>query len=318
MLPIDYPWILGSTKPDPSPYIFMPGKPDAEIEITPELVRELVAGQFPKLADESIVEQTSGWDNVIYRLGLQYLVRLPRRALGGKHAIHEQEFLPKLAPVLPLPIPSPVAIGQPTKDYPWHWSIVQRFRGETLDLAELVPGQAAKFGTFLKTLHRQDPSGVPDNPYRGGFLHDRIPWFEERWDRLTDAGEPSASEGYLRFIQEALATPYPDQTHLLHGDLHPWNLLAADGKLTAVLDWGDLTEGDIATDIASAWLLFDEPAERAAFFSTYQVPDEATLRRARGWAVTLAAVFLDTGLTNGVPGATQVGRDTLRRLTEDL
>ena len=293
----------------------MPGKPDAEIDITPELVRELVAGQFPKLADESIVEQTSGWDNTLFRLGLQYLFRLPRRVLGATHALHEHEFLPRLAPLLPIPIPAPIALGQPTSNYPWHWSIVQRFLGETLDLAELAPGEAAKFGIFLKTLHQQDASGAPENPYRGGYLHDRIPWFEERWERLAQAGDPSINDGYLRFVQEALATPYPDQTHLIHGDLHPWNLLAADSKLSAVLDWGDLTEGDIATDLACAWFLFEEPSERASFFAAYQVPSEATLRRARGWAVTFAALFLDTGF--GVPGATQVGRDTLRRLTED-
>ena len=169
----------------------MLGKPDAEIEITPDLVRELVSVQFPKLAEESIVEQDSGWDNCIYRLGLHYLVRLPRRLIGAKHFIHEQAFLPKLAPVLPLPIPAPIAVGQPTKNYPWQWSIVPRFKGETLDLAELAPGEAAKFGIFLKTLHRQDPTGAPENPFRGGFLHDRIPWFEERWERLAKAGEPS-------------------------------------------------------------------------------------------------------------------------------
>lgn len=289
--------------------------PEQEVEITPQLLQALVEDQLPKFAEESIVRQGAGWDNELYRLGLHHLIRIPRRKLGADHVEHESTFLPRLAPKLPLPIPVPIFVGQPGHGYPWNWTVIERFRGETVDESPLVPGQAGKLAQFLKTLHQQDPTGAPDNPFRGGYLHDRTPWFEERWERLVQAREEVATDQVFQYWRDAVGAVPAQEESLIHGDLHPYNLLAKDGEISAILDWGDLTAGDIATDLACAWLLFNHHSEIEAFFREYAVPDKATYLRARGWAIHFATIFLDTGITTD-PRSKQVGRSALERIAE--
>ena len=289
--------------------------PDAEVEITPELLRALVEDQLPNFSDASIVRQGAGWDNEIYRLGLHHLIRIPRRKLGADHVEHESNFLPRLAQKLPLPIPYPIFVGQPGHGYPWNWTVIERFRGETVDVEPLIPGQAVKLAGFLKTLHQQDPTGAPENPFRGGYLHDRTPWFEERWERLVLAREEVATDQITQFWRDAVGAIPAQKECLIHGDLHPYNLLAKEGKISAVLDWGDLTSGDVTTDLACAWLLFEHPSEIEAFFQAYKLTDEATFLRARGWAIHLATIFLDTGITTD-PRSKEVGRSALERIAQ--
>lgn len=289
--------------------------PAPEVEISSNLIRLLVEDQLPKFAEDSIVRQGAGWDNELYRLGLHHLIRIPRRKLGADHVEHEKTFLPRLAPKLPLPIPSPIFVGQPGHGYPWNWTVIERFRGETLDVEPLIPGQAVKLAGFLKTLHQQDPTGAPENPFRGGYLHDRTPWFEERWERLVQAREEVASDKVLQYWRDGVGAIPAPQEQLIHGDLHPYNLLAKEGKITAVLDWGDLTGGDVATDLACAWLLLDHQSEIEAFFHAYGLSDEATYLRARGWAIHLATIFLDTGITTD-PRSRNIGRNALERIAE--
>ena len=290
--------------------------PEPEVEISPEFLRALVEDQLPKFAEESIVHQGAGWDNELYRLGLHHLIRIPRRKLGADHVEHESTFLPRLAPKLPLPIPYPIFVGQPGHGYPWRWTVIERFRGETVDVEPLAPGQAVKLAAFLKTLHQQDPTGAPENPFRGGYLHDRTPWFEERWERLVQAREEVATDQVLQYWRDGVGAVPSQEERLIHGDLHPCNLLAKDGKISAVLDWGDLTAGDVATDLACAWLLLEHLSEIEAFFQAYKAPDEATYLRARGWAIHLATIFLDTGITTD-PRCKEVGRAALERIARN-
>jgi aminoglycoside phosphotransferase (APT) family kinase protein len=78
----------------------------------------------------------------------------------------------------------------------------------------------------------------------------------------------------------------------LHGDLHPANILVHHGQLSAVIDFGDLTSGDPATDLSVAWMLFPEAAHREVFWDAYGQAGADTMTRARGWALSLSVVFL--------------------------
>lgn len=101
--------------------------------------------------------------------------------------------------------------------------------------------------------------------------------------------------------EDALAAPQWDGTPVwLHGDLHPANVVVADGTLAGVVDFEELGAGDPASDLASAWILLPE-AER--FLDAYGA-DEATVRRARGWAVTRALFLIAMGINGekGIPG----------------
>lgn len=143
--------------------------PPAEVDISADLVRRLLAGQHPDLARLPVTFLANGWDNAMFRVGDELVARLPRREVGAKIIVHEQQWLPLLARGLPLPIPYPERIGLPAHGYPWPWSIVPYLRGEpAADSDSLDAGHAAAaVGGFLGALHVPAPARAPVNPFRG-------------------------------------------------------------------------------------------------------------------------------------------------------
>ena len=287
--------------------------PAAEVLIDPELVRSLLADQHADLVSLELVEVAFGWDNVIFRLGEDLLVRLPRRAVAAELVLNEQRWLPLLAPRLPLPIPVPLRFGVAGRGFPWAWSVCSWFAGETAAEAPLGLERAAReLGAFLTALHTSAPADAPANPVRGGALAGRDEALNERVGALGDAVEAEAVHACWA---EALAAPvYRGPGVWLHGDLHPANLVVRGERLAAVLDFGDITSGDPATDLAVGWMLFP-PEVRAVFRSAAGDPDEASWRRARGWALSHAIACLANSADN--PRIHAVGAKTLAWVLAD-
>ena len=292
----------------------LPGTPPAEVEIDIPLVRTLLAAQHPDLADLPLRLIEAGWDNVMLRLGNDLAVRLPRRALAATLIENEQRWLPTLAPHLPLPVPTPLRIGLAGNGYPWRWSVVPWLKGTASDLA--LPGgdQGSALARFLVALHTPAPSDAPHNTLRGVPLQARKAAVEERLERvarLTDCITPAVRTLWA----QALQAPLDVAPTWIHGDLHSRNVLVDDGAINAVIDWGDMAQGDRATDLASIWTLLPDVASRAAAIQTYGPASAATWQRARGWAVAFGVMLLDSGLVND-PRLAAAGEATLRRLAE--
>jgi aminoglycoside phosphotransferase (APT) family kinase protein len=290
------------------------GTPAAEYEITITLVRRLLMAQHPDLAGLPLTLMDTGWDNVIYRLGEHLAVRLPRRQLAANLIEREQTWLPQLADHLPLPVPTPYQIGVPNADYPWHWSIVPWLQGVTAD-REAPRGAQPTFAAFLRALHRPAPADAPTNPYRGVPLTERATMVAERLQRLasqTDLISPKLEQIWT----EALAAPMDMPPTWLHGDLHPRNILVENGEIRGVIDWGDMTVGDPATDLACVWMLFAEARVRRQVLAAYGTISAATYGRAQGWAFLFGIVLLDSGLVDH-PRHAMIGEQTLQRLLVD-
>lgn len=288
--------------------------PKAEVDINEILVRKLLVSQFPTLAKLPINLLESGWDNTMYRLGEKLVVRLPRRQKAVAYLKNEQKWLPTLADKLPLPTSTSWHIGQPGFGYPWTWSILPWFEGQAADLAYPAEHQAVPFAYFLKTLHLPtavEHQEVLNNPHRGVPLALRAADVEERLARLatkTDCITPR-----IRVIwQAALAAQPSTKVCWLHGDLHARNVVTNQGKISAIIDWGDMTIGDPATDLAAIWMLFAEENARQMAIKTYN-PSPDLLARAKGWAVFFAAILLETGLVDA-PRHAEMGRVTFERL----
>lgn len=281
-----------------------------------ELVRRLLRDQHPDLAGASIRLVDVGWDNDIYRLGEHHVARLPRRHEAIPLVAHEQTWLPILAERLPILISSPVRLGVPTSYFPWRWSIVPWFSGETADLSPPSPDQAPRLAEFLRALHQPAPANAPHNPFRGVPLSERAEKVEGRLEQLRNTTNV-VTANVLEIWQRALNAPKSRETSWLHGDLHARNVVVSDGIISGIVDWGDITSGDAATDLASVWMLFDDPITRTACLDQYQAsPDMRD--RAAGWAVFFATGLLETGLVDH-PQHAAIGETTLRRLdAEDL
>ena len=291
--------------------------PAAEVDVTAGLVRSLLAAQHPDLAGMPVSFLANGWDNAIFRLGDSLLARLPRRELGATIIAHEQRWLPLLAPRLPVPVPAPVRVGQPGSGFPYSWSVVPYLPGIPAADAALsgrdLPVVAAQVGGFLAAMHAPAPAQAPANPFRGVPLRQRAPAFEANLALVP--GRPAVA-GMRRVWADALAAPaYAGPPRWLHGDLHPANILIEHGRVSAVIDFGDVTAGDPASDLSVAWMLL--PLKwHGAFRAAYGNADEALWRRARGWALALGTAFVAHSADS--PQLLRMGRRTLRAVLAGL
>jgi aminoglycoside phosphotransferase (APT) family kinase protein len=261
----------------------------ADIFLDEPLVRRLLLEQHPDLANLDLRLVANGWDNDLYRLGDKLVVRLPRRRVAVPLIEHEQRWIPAIAERVSVAVPSPVRVGVPSDAFPWPWSITPWFEGT---IASETPfgehdALATDLGRFVRELHTPAPTDAPYNPFRGVQLAERESAMQ---DRLASGRVPYPDLVEAAWHHALGAKPWSSAPVWLHGDLHPANILSRDTRLAAVLDFGDLTSGDPATDLATAWLTFD-PDGRARFRATLDY-DEDTWRRASGWALVLAGAFL--------------------------
>lgn len=265
--------------------------PASEVDITTHLVRSLLDDQHPDLADLSVRHFANGWDNVIFRLGDELTVRLPRREMAARLIDHEHAVLPAFARVLPIPVPAPVRVGRPALGYPWSWSVNPWIAGTIAATTPLADStrEARRLGDFMAALHSTAPDDAPTNPYRGHFIGDNTAVNVERAGRL-DWGEAMLSRWYELVDVE----PWPHPPTWVHGDVHPANLLVSNGEISGVIDFGDVCAGDPATDLAIAWSMFDADDRsvlRDAAGSGAHVVDDATWQRAEAWALHFAVVY---------------------------
>ena len=282
-------------------------KPPEEVAVDEELVRGLLRSQHPDLADLALRPVEAGWDNVVFRLGDELAVRLPRRQMGADLAANEHRWLPRLAPTLPLPVPAPVRIGRPEGRYPWAWSVVPWFPG-TSALDALLDDPAAtaqQLGRFLRALHVPAPPDAPRSTVRGIPLVERDELTQAWIDQLSDELDaPLVREVWARHV----ALPRHDGPPTwVHGDLHPHNLVVEGGAVTAVIDFGDLNAGDPATDLAIAWMLL--PSEHRPALRDAAGADPGAWDRGRGWALVLGLALLAHSAEQ--PGFARVGRSTI-------
>ncbi|MFD2082702.1 Predicted kinase, aminoglycoside phosphotransferase (APT) family [Actinopolymorpha cephalotaxi] len=288
-------------------------------EIDEPLVRSLVRAQHPDLADLELRPVAGGWDNQLWRLGDHLAVRLPRSQRAPSLLHKEQRWLPVLASRLPLPVPVPVRDGEPSALFPMPWAVTTWVPGEPADRIPISrgPHAAETLAGFLRALHVRAPAGAPANPKRGVPLGAVATEFEQKLEAV-DAGVEVAD---VRSVwNDGVTAPgWNGPPVWIHGDLHPANVVTSAGTLSGVLDFGELCAGDPATDLAAAWLLL--PAGTAShFFASYAIADDATVRRARAWAVLRGVSLIgigqaaERGLPGGQPTWGSAGRATLDRV----
>jgi len=288
--------------------------PAAERRLTETQIRGLLREQAGHLAALPLTPVAEEWDNILWRLGDDLAIRMPRR-LAAAHLIeHEHRALPVLAPRLAeagIRTPRPIVQGRPTADFPWPWSIVPWLQGApALGIPRARNARwAAKLAAALGAVHRPAPADAPPNPVRGVPLEARDARLRERFARHPE--HPS-----LRVTWDAgLASPANTEHVWIHGDLHPGNLLVDDGDLVAFIDFGDVTAGDPAYDLAAAWMLF-EPDARADFrAATGDRYEEATWRRARAWAAAVALILIDA--SDDKPALRRLGLETAQQLSDE-
>lgn len=270
-----------------------------EIMTDAALVSQLVAAQFPEWAGLPVTPvASSGTDHAMYRLGDDLVVRMPRRPGGDRIIRHEFEWVPRLAPHLPLQVPVPVAMGEPGFGYPYPWLVLHWLDGRNPVVGEIADPHrlAREIAAFVRAMRAIDPEGAPPT---GLSLAQRDGQVRRDIAALADELDVDAVTAAW---ETALALPEQDRSVWVHSDIAPGNLLLVEDRLHAVIDFSGSGVGDPAIDLQVAWNLLP-PGARGTFRDAVGA-DDATWGRARGRALAQALVQIPYYKHTNIPLAT--------------
>jgi aminoglycoside phosphotransferase (APT) family kinase protein len=246
---------------------------------------ELITSQFPEFADRPCRWIGEGWDCSAWLVDDEWVFRIPRRKLGAECLLNEIRVIPAVADRLPYVVSTPVLVGQPIGGYPWVFAACQLVPGESVCDTGLPEKQrvslAGQLGHFLRELHSitaeesEALGAVPDTYARLDVAH-RGPKARQAMEQTAEFALISSTDKLRRTVEEIEhRQPRPRKVCLVHGDLYSRHVMTQSGKLTGIIDWGDVHIGDPAVDLAVGWSMFAADA-RAAFFAAYGPIDRNT------------------------------------------
>jgi aminoglycoside phosphotransferase (APT) family kinase protein len=278
----------------------------AEITVDESLARRLIGTQFPELELRSVTLLGRGWDMTVWLVDDQWVFRFPRREMVIPGLDNEVSHLPRLASLLPLPIPVPTYIGQPSSEYRWPFYGAPFLAGRELAEAPLDDtGRAAlgrPLGEFLRALHRTRlDADLPLDPVRRADTTFRAPKTRERLAELDQLGLWHAPLEAREVIDAAADLGPPEPTALVHGDLHLRHLLLDDaGRAAGVIDWIDLSYNEPGVDLVLYWSVLP-PEGRREFREAYGTIGEDQLVRARILSLFLCGTLALYAHHEGMP-----------------
>jgi aminoglycoside phosphotransferase (APT) family kinase protein len=264
-----------------------------DIVIDESLIRQLLLDQAPQWADLPVQRlASSGTDNAIFRLGDRLTLRIPRRASAAGLLSKELDWLPRLEG-LPLDVPVLRFRGRANLGVDCDFGVFDWMEGQIASPENIADPHAGAhmLAAFLKALHRKDTRGAPragvQNNRRGVELEKLSPVTQPAIDILADEIDVDRAHALW---QAACTIACRHPPVWLHGDLKADNLIAKDGRLRGVIDWGLSAVGDPAVDYAAAWSWVD-PSARTTFRDALGLDDNDWLR-AEGWALYGAVIAL--------------------------
>ena len=237
-----------------------------------------------------------GWDNSVWLVDERWVFRFPRRAIALAGVEREIAVLPRLAPLLPLPVPEPAFVGRPAGSFPWPFFGCELIQGRELADADLSdPARhrlAGRLGSFLRALTAsRSPPRLPADPMGRADMRQacRARTSGSRRSSGSACGPARCGRALARRGARAPA-----------GAVRPRSCTATctcatcssarTARLAGVIDWGDLCRADPAADLSLFWSLLPGAA-RAAFLDAYGPLTDDQLLRAR-----VLALFLCTAL----------------------
>ena len=290
----------------------------AEVTVDADLAGRLIAEQFPELELGSLRLLGEGWDTSVWLVDDEWAFRFPRRQYVIAGFENEMAVLPRLAPLLPLPIPNPTLLGRPSDAFRWPFYGARFLPGRELADAGLDEGEQARLAeplaNFLRSLHSLELDvELPVDPVRRADMEYRVPATRKRLAELESLGLWSPPEIVLELLADAERLPTPAPTAVVHGDLHLRHLLVDEGGApSAVIDWIDLSRNDPCVDLVLFWCALP-PGSRAMFLETYGAVGEEQLLRSRVLTIFLCATLAVYGHSEGLSSLEREALEGLAR-----
>jgi aminoglycoside phosphotransferase (APT) family kinase protein len=283
----------------------------ADLDVDSALVERLLRSQFPEVDAGSLALLGEGWDNTVWLVEDRWVFRFPRRQIAVPAVARQVAILPRLARILPLPVPTPVFAGRPADDYPWPFFGAEFLPGQELAGASVsesaLGGLARRLGTFLRALHEVEPAAVgadalPIDPMGRADMRVRVPVAATVLAEVEGLGLWSRPPSVDAVLADAASLPPPTRLAVTHGDLHLRHLLVDEaGSAAGVIDWDDLCRGDPAIDLVPFWSVIPSQA-RGEFLEAYGGAREDQLLRARVLAFFLGATLAKYAAHERLPG----------------
>ncbi|WGV58313.1 phosphotransferase [Brevibacillus brevis] len=297
---------------------------DADWEVSEPLVRTLILRQFPQLSAMPIKLIGCGWDNVVFRVGDEFVFRFPRRNVAVELIKKEGMLLPILAAFLTIPYPKPVFYGEPTNDYPFpflgYTYLPGTFPKGLTD--EQRASSAVVLATFLKSLHAFPPQRARQNGIEQD--HRNLLDIAQRKEKMQTflsslavhiSGEDR--DAIANYLGQVVIDRISPREVLLHGDLHVKNMLVDEaGQISGIIDWGDLNVGHRGADLNVVYS-FLPPHVRQSFFKVYGEVDEETKILARMMAVYIPMLLWMQAIDQKDEIVAEEARMTIRRALAD-
>ena len=291
---------------------------EPEIVVDEPLARRLLR-QFPELEGEPLQRLAHGWDYTVWLVGGRYTFRFPRRQVGVPGTEREIMVLPKLAPLVPLPVPAPLFVGRLTDEYPWPFFGSAFLPGREVAEAELDEDArlevALQLAAFLRALHAVELDlPLPVDVNGRADMSRRVPLVHESLDELARQGLWQPNTHIDELLSEAERLPPAELDTVVHGDFHIRQFLVDGRRVTGVIDWVDVCRSDAAIDLSLLWS-FVARENRPAFLDAYGAVAEAQLVRARVLALSLCSAL---ALSAHAQGLEAVEREALVGLDRAL
>ncbi len=297
---------------------------EPDIALDPAIAARLVEHQFPSMAPATLVSFGDGWDNSAYLVNSTHVFRFPRREWVVPWLANEAVWLPRLAPIVTLPIPLPNHVGRASGEFPYPFLGYPVLRGTTACRAQPDDDQrcasAATLGRFLASLHAAEPDtdGEPmpldairrtDLEYRASQTRSRLPQLED------DDVDRNAVLALLAVLE--LTPAWDGPLRWVHGDLYARHVLVDDdGQPCGIIDFGDLHRGDPALDLMIAFTYLP-PEARPDFREAYGPIDDDTWNRARFRALFYGPILIIYGRDIGDDALVDAGLRALRYALAD-
>lgn len=301
------------------------GKPwDAELRVGPELAQRLIRAQAPLVAAERVEILGEGWDNIVYLVDHEWVVRFPRHELGADLLHVEASVLPRIAAGLPLPVPVPMLFGRPSSEFPMPFVGYRHLPGRSAGWAQGADARgrmAGRLGRFLAALHALPTSeliarGLPAHTIDRRDLRVRVPKIRERLKLLAQWGLVETLDPWLSLCADLPRRPRA--SCLVHGDFYAPHFLVDDlEELCGIIDWGYVHRGDPACDLMVAFGFLPTDV-RSAFWEAYGETDPETKARAQFWALHHGVILTWWGHSVGDNDRKNEGLWSLRLLRSSI
>ena len=249
---------------------------EGRFDVDDNLARTLIDSQFRqwwRLPLDKFI--SSGTDHTIYWLGDELSVRFPVSTAAADQAAKEQSWLPRMTGFA-VAIPNTIGAGRTANEFPFAWSVMNWLGGNDARTDAIIDWMKATedLGQFVTELRNQNSFGAPvagrHNAIRGTTLVNLDHIARNAIDALGDVFDKA---DLLHIWEQAMdVPPWTGPPQWIHGDIHAANIVARNGHIAGIIDFGLMGVGDPACDLAPAWSFLPSHA-RDTFRAAVDVDD---------------------------------------------